>query len=119
MKRAILYLERISLDNLVRRIMKPSMNIQQLETELIRAIRGEYEHNLSQQLYMGNGAWDSVKGATEEIIKLIHVTASQVKAEKKTAMDLSAALFQVWGQMELNPVRAAIEKLKKEIRQIY
>ena len=118
-ERAILFLERISMDTLVRRVLKPSMSAKQLEIELIRAIRGEYEHNLSQQLYMSNDAWEGIKVATEEIIKVVHVSATQLKKGQTSAIDLSKLIFGVWGQIEKSPVHVAIDNLKKEIKQLY
>jgi hypothetical protein len=118
-ERAILFLERISVDNLIRRIMKPSMSSKQLETDLIRAIRSEYEHNLSQQLYMSNSAWEAVKVATEELIKIIHLSSAQLKQGPASAYDLSKVIFAVWGKMQKSPVRIAMDILKTEIKQLY
>lgn len=118
-ERAILFLERIGMDTLVRRVMKPNMSAKQLELELIRAIRSEYEHNLSQQLYISNDGWDGVKVATEEVIKIVHVAATHLKKEQTSAIDLSKVIFAIWGQVEKSPVRIAIDNLKKEIKQLY
>jgi hypothetical protein len=118
-ERAILFLERISMDNLIRRVMKPTMTAKQFETSLIRAIRSEYEHNQSQQLYMSNSAWEGVKVATEEVIKIIHISAAQLKDKQSSAYDLSKIIFDVWGKMQKSPVRVAVDILKKEIRQLY
>jgi hypothetical protein len=39
------------------------MTAPQLQSALVTAVRSEYEHNLSQQIYMSNEAWEMVKNA--------------------------------------------------------
>ena len=41
----------------------------QLQAALIKNIREEFEHNLSQQVYVSGPAWDLVRNAKEEAIK--------------------------------------------------
>ncbi|MCK7540680.1 MAG: hypothetical protein MZV63_62230 [Marinilabiliales bacterium] len=47
---------------------------------MISNVRSEYEHNLSQQIYMSNEAWEMVKNARGTVVRMInsvaHTTAS-------------------------------------------
>jgi len=56
-ERIVLFLERISPGNLVMRVHKPEMKVKQFQQMLIKTIRDEYDHNLSQQLYVSHEAW--------------------------------------------------------------
>ena len=56
-ERIILFLERISIDSMLTRLNQPGMSCRQMHTEIISTIRNEYEHNLSQQVYVSAKAW--------------------------------------------------------------
>src|SRR5664279_4859418 len=50
-ERIILFLERISLESLLIRVSSPEMSAVQLHSAMLSALRSEFEHNLSQQIY--------------------------------------------------------------------
>ena len=75
-ERIIIFLERINPNSLVIRVNKNGMNSRQLHSELITAVKTEYEHNLSQQIYVSYGAWELVKNAKEEDILINWMTSS-------------------------------------------
>jgi hypothetical protein len=113
-ERIVLFLERISLESLIVRISSANMNAAELQSALISSIRSEYEHNLSQQIYMSVQAWEVVKNARSNMIRIINTEAERMK-EKSTAMDLSKALLEKIMEMEKEPTKAAIEFVKAEV----
>lgn len=117
-ERLVLFLERISPENLVIRMHKNGMSGKLMHSELLKTIRSEFEHNLSQQVYVSNGAWDLVKQAKEETIKLINLSASQVN-DDATGMDLSQAILHNVTKIGKLPTQVAIEYLKQEVRQFF
>ena len=48
------------------------MTVGQLHKEMLTTIRTEFEHNLSQQLYLSISAWEEVRNAKEKTIKLLN-----------------------------------------------
>lgn len=62
-ERVTLFLDRISPNSLVMRTYKAGMTGRMLQGELIKSIRSEFEHNMSQQIYMSNQAWELVKNS--------------------------------------------------------
>jgi hypothetical protein len=117
-ERTVLLLERITPGNLVLRIQSPDMNAIQLQAALIRAIREEFEYNLSQQLYISVFAWELVKNAKEETIKLINLAAGKVPENAPSAEVIRILLEMVLEKDKL-PVQLAIEQLKKEVQQYF
>ncbi|MGL4597926.1 MAG: hypothetical protein ACRCYO_10370, partial [Bacteroidia bacterium] len=89
-----------------------------LQTELTKAIRTEYEHNLSQQIYMSNHAWEMVKTSKEEIAKLINVAASKLP-DTATGIELSQMILQVTQQIDKMPTQVALEYIKREVGQVF
>ena len=80
-ERLTIMLERITPSNLVMRINRGSMNGSQLQLELLKAIREEYEHNISMQVYVSDGAWEMTRIAKEETLQLIKIAATKVGPE--------------------------------------
>lgn len=117
-ERMVLFLERISLASLVQRTHKQGMSARLLQAELVKAIRAEFDHNLTQQVYITNKAWDSVKAAKEETIKAINIASTRVN-DDATGMDLVNVLFDLITKVERLPTDIAIDILKMEARQIF
>ena len=63
------------------KVYQTGMTVSQLQQALVMTIRGEFEHNLSQQVYVSREVWESVKKATEQEINMIHQVASHLKPD--------------------------------------
>ncbi len=116
-ERVVLFLERISPNSLLIRLQKPSMKSRELHKAMLETIRMEFEHNLSQQVYLSNDAWSAVVSAKENMVKLINSIAGNMKKEA-TAMDLSKKIVEVLMQVDSTPTSVALEIVKKEFREI-
>ncbi|MBS1647645.1 MAG: hypothetical protein JST67_09925 [Bacteroidetes bacterium] len=115
-ERIIIFLERIEPTTLVLRTNKAGMNAPMLYTELIKAVKTEYEHNISQQIYVSANAWHLVKTAKEETLKLINISISKVPDNAK-AQDLAQIILQIASGVEKTPTQISIDFLKKEVAQ--
>lgn len=116
-ERVVIYLERITPNNLVIRVNKNAVNARQLHLELVNAIKSEFEHNLSQQIYISEGAWKMVKNAKEEILQLINIASSKVPNEA-SSKELAMTILNITSNLEKKlPTELAIEYIKKEIAQ--
>ncbi len=117
-ERLILLMERTNLSDLITRTHKSGMSARMLHSELLKTIRNEFDHNIAQQLYVTNKAWDSLKTAKEETIKTINIAASHV-ADTAPAMDLVNVLFDIITKVDRLPTDIASDMLKMEARQLF
>ena len=85
-ERFLLYLERVQLPQLVKRIYTPGMEKGTLHLLLLQNVREEFEHNLAQQLYVSNSTWDAVFNAKEELVNQINTTFEQLKDEEDVSI---------------------------------
>ena len=92
------------------------MNVAQLQTAMIVAIREEYEHNLSQQLYISAQAWQIVKNAKDDLINVINNASGNLNKNANSA-ELAKVIFELIASVEKLPVEVAIELVKNEIYQ--
>ena len=118
-ERIVIFLERVNPNTLVVRINKNGMTAHQFHLELIKTVKSEYEHNLSQQIYMSYGAWELVKTTKEEIIKLINITATKV-AHDANSNDLAMMILNVTANLGKKlPNDIALEYIKKEVNNLF
>jgi hypothetical protein len=117
-ERIVLFLERITPDNLIRRTLNVTTSARIFQAELISNIRNEYEHNLSQQVYISAAAWTMVKTATEETIRLVNISGSKLPATA-LATDLAQNILNITSQIGKFPTHIAIENIKKEFSKYF
>jgi hypothetical protein len=117
-ERFALLLERISPESLIMRLNKPKMTTQQLQTELLNNIRSEFDHNVSQQIYITPQTWEIIKSTRTNIIKLINTATKRIKPNAP-AYELGKAILEDLMLLEKSPINIALEVLKKEVKQLY
>jgi hypothetical protein len=113
-ERIVLFLERISLESMLVRINTPGMTAVQLHSALLTNIRSEFEHNLSQQIYMSPQAWEIVRNARSNMIKIINADFEKMP-QTANSMDLSKKLLETIMELEKEPTKAAIDYIKNEV----
>ena len=117
-ERMILFLERISPESLIIRVNRSGYTCQQLQAELMNAIRGEFEHNLSQQLYVSPGAWEMLKIARGRTIQLINMMAEKIQKDSPS-INLSKAILESIVDQEKVPTADALNFIKKEFSELF
>ena len=117
-ERLVLLLERISPESLVMRADYPAKTCKQLHLELLQTVRAEYDHNLSQQLYVSVEAWNSVKSAKNYSIALIN-NAVKGMEDDAPAIELSRRILDMSTDLGHPVIEKAINDLKREIQQIF
>jgi hypothetical protein len=117
-ERMSLFLERISPANLLLRLTPSATSALELQQLLLNDIREEYNHNVAQQIYMSNNAWEQIGHAMNEIVADINKAASEVSAEAPPA-DLGKKIFAIVISREVQPTTLALRILKDEIREIF
>jgi hypothetical protein len=114
-ERLVLLLERIEPSGLLVRTNIPGMSALQFQSALIQAVRSEFDHNLSQQLYVSPKAWELVRNAREETIKRINTAAMKLNPEASSA-DLASAILIDDIDANQSAVKNALDLLKSEAR---
>ena len=117
-ERLVLFLERINPESLVIRTNKTSLKVNEYEKELLGIIRNEFEHNLSQQIFISPNAWERVKKAKSDVISIIQQSAQQCKADDPS-INLSAKILETTVNQSQLPIADAIANLKEELRTFF
>jgi hypothetical protein len=114
-ERLVLLIERIEPAGLLVRTNAPGMSARDLQSALLQSIRTEFDHNLSQQLYVSAKVWEVVRNAREESIRRINAAATQLPAEA-TSADLASLILIQDMDASQSVTKAALDLLKSEAR---
>ena len=114
-ERMVLFLERISPGVVISRVLSPDMVNHELQLAMIRDIRSEFEHNLTQQLYISSDSWNLIVSAKDEI-KAIGLIASHMPADTGGQQVARVILESMDKSGQMLPNHTALEYLKNEAR---
>jgi hypothetical protein len=109
-ERLILLAERISLPNLINRSNQPGLTARDLQMLLTQSIKQEFEHNVTQQIYVTPESWDAVRNLKEQNIHVINQVASFLPPDA-SGTDLSKYLLEMLMQ---NP-KASLHSVVSEV----
>lgn len=113
-ERMTLFLERITPSKLLIRISPLSKDKDAYETLLIRSIEDEFEHNLTQQIYLSDECWNIIRAAKNATIQLIRKSAMNSDSADKLR---EAVLNQLLEKQP--PSNAALAFIKDEVSSLW
>jgi len=114
-ERMALFLERIAIPSLVVRVAPKSTNKQDYENLLIKNIENEYDHNLSQQIYLSDECWNIIKAAKNATIQAIRSAGmSETDNADKLREDILNDTME-----KSSPSATALAFVKKEIGELW
>ena len=114
-ERMALFLERINPSKILIRVTPNSQNKNDYENLLIYSIEQEFEHNLTQQIYITDACWTIILTAKNTIIQNIRKTNMSEKID--SADKLRETILRDLLDSE-SPSNVALNYLKKEVSQI-
>ncbi|MEO9871144.1 DUF7935 family protein [Ekhidna sp.] len=117
-ERVVLLLERITPANLISRLSSSDYSAEEFQQILIHEIRNEFNHNLSQQVYMSDSAWTYIITAVEQTISIINSSANSLN-EKSKGFDLARAILENSSSEEMDTPKQAIRYIKEEIQGVF
>ena len=108
-ERLILLTDRIALPNVVQRVHQPGLSAREMQSLLALSIRQEFEHNITQQLYVSPEAWDAVRNYKDQNILIVNQVGSFLP-EEAGGNDLNRQLLELLVQ---NP-KASLQNVVSE-----
>ncbi|GAA4898331.1 hypothetical protein GCM10023311_24020 [Flaviramulus aquimarinus] len=115
-ERMAIFLERISPSKLLVRTTPTSSNKEDYESLLIQNIEQEFEHNLSQQIYISDKCWSIITTAKNATIQLIRKASMLEKTD--TANKLREVVLTEMMERR-SPSDAALSFIKDELSDLW
>ena len=117
-ERIVVMLERISPQSLVMRHNINAVTASSLQMEIIKAIRAEFEHNVSLQMYVSSECWEKVRRAKDETSELIKVAFTKVRPESP-AVELGREILQLEASVGNSAIQEALSGIRLEMAKYF
>jgi hypothetical protein len=117
-ERMTLFLERISPQNLLVRLNNSGMPAREFHQLLLQEIRNEFNHNVTQQVYLSPEVWELIKNAKEDLILAINESAAEVEVDAPS-IELSKKIFEKFLNKQVDVIGHSLNELKKEIQRTF
>ena len=91
-ERLALFTERIKLEALISRVYLNGMSAKDMQQALQRSIKEEFEHNITQQIYVNPDIWQAVTKMKDQNLYIINQLAAMLPASAN-AMDLNKRIL--------------------------
>ncbi len=117
-ERLVLFIERIHPRQLAPRIYQSGMNVAELQAALLFNIKTEFEHNLSQQIYVSKQVWDTVRSVKEQELNMINSIAQQLTSTdpaKELHKRMVDYILSIEGDM---PIDIALQVINDEAKNV-
>lgn len=112
-ERLSLFCERIAIPNLVLRLRQDNMSALELRMAMLIATQQEFEHNITQQVYVSDQLWQIIKIARDDVMTVVNEVYKNLdpNADMETYVK---ALFAHLDTREFMPLNQALVAVKKE-----
>lgn len=112
-ERFSLFCERVSIPALLLRIAPGEQSAKGYRLALLLAIQQEFEHNITQQVYVSGQLWEIIKAARDDAVNFISVVSEKVDSEA-SAVEFRNALLNYDAGREATGLDTALQAIKKE-----
>lgn len=108
-ERLVILADRIAIPNLVSRCSQPGLSKTEMQQLLTQTIKQEFDHNISQQIYVSADAWEAVRSLKDQNIHLINQVASVLPAEAN-GMDLNKKILDFVLNQPQGPMHTLVQE---------
>ena len=116
-ERLSLLADRITLKNLITRMHSAHLTAEELQAGLVETIKNEYEHNITQQIYINPEVWKAVTKMKEQNIFIINQLAETLPP-RANSVALSNLLLEYSSNnnAELGPI--VLDAIQYEVKKL-
>ena len=115
-ERLTLLFERIEISSLIYRIKTSQMSSGTLQAALMVAIQQEFEHNVSQQIYVSEKLWEFLKLTKQEMFNQLDQVMIEIGYSEDLNTYSDALIMHFAKQKEKELTRRALHGIKQEVK---
>jgi len=113
-ERLSMFCERISIPSLMLRVRGENMTAAHLRMAMLVSIQKEFEHNITQQVYVSDNLWKIVKIARDDTVFIINKMYSEIPDPESDSREYSRMLLEAASGRDVAPLNKALEAVKRE-----
>jgi len=115
-ERLAIFIERIHPTTLIARYYQKDMSSQDLQIAIVQGMRNEFEHNLSQQIYVSHEVWQTVRKVMEQEIGMINSIGSTIEFGKPAKELINKISDFVLNSETVLPTEIALSVINEEAK---
>lgn len=117
-ERLMLLCDRADVVNTMLRVRMPGMKVRELRGVLLMAINQEFEHNVSQQLYVSDTLWQIIRMAKNNTLALVTLAGQELDPEADSEL-LANVLLKTVEEQSITPLQTAIMAVRTEAGKLF
>ena len=119
-ERMALFIHRMSPSELIRRTQTPRMTSGTLKQALLTTMRAEFEHNITQQIYLSRKAWETIYAYQESLKQIIEKCSKDLDV-KAPGFELGKRILEFYIQNDQDVItpEQVITRLQVEVKHMF
>ncbi|MEM1214159.1 MAG: hypothetical protein AAGJ82_00640 [Bacteroidota bacterium] len=117
-ERLSILVERLGIPGMVLRNQNDEMQAATFRIALFMAVQQEFEHNISQQIYVSNNLWKILEATRDDLLQFIELVSEKVPANAP-AKELASKLLAYHAQRDSDPISTAQMAIRKEASTLF
>lgn len=117
-ERMIIFLDRINPSNLLLRLHQQGIEVGALQLMAVNEIKNEFQHNITQQLYLDAATWKVIRKLKDDTIAMINNAVKNLPADA-SGIELSKKVLNHMSDIEENPYELTIGLVKQDIHKLF
>lgn len=117
-ERLVLFIERVNPANMLIRLHGTNYSAHDLHSLVVNEIRDEFQHNVTQQIYVSERAWNVVKRVKDDTMSVV-TNALKALPDTATGLELSKAVLAHLASLQDNPYDIATSMIRKDLEELF
>ncbi|MBV8388492.1 MAG: hypothetical protein JO080_01695 [Mucilaginibacter sp.] len=117
-ERIVLFIERVNPASMLVRLHSTGLSAAELHSIVANEIRNEFQHNITQQIYVSSRAWAVVNRVKDDTLSIV-TNAVKALPETATGLDLSKTVLAHLSHLQDNPYDIALQMVKEDMEALF
>lgn len=118
-ERLALLMERLMPYNLIPRVADPKLSKDDMKFLLLKTVKEEFEHNLSQQIYVSREVWSAIMFTKDDLVKHINIIHASMP-EETSSTDYGRQFLNFYMKNEQGiPNQRALNMINTEVKSLF
>lgn len=117
-ERLVLFIERTNPSAMLLRFPVSALTVADLQQTLPGEIRNEFNHNITQQIYVSPVAWAVTKRVKEDTITLINNVAGNLQPDAPS-IELSRIILTHLASLQEDPYESALAIIRSDLQKLF
>lgn len=118
-ERITLLLHRLAPENLIPRVQTTTMDAKTFSFALQNSIKSEFEHNITQQIYISTPTWNKILVFKNNLIQLVREKSLEVKPDENAIKLSEAILTHLMENPETLAYPELMASVKREVKEMF